>query len=192
MNSAAEKKLIRRVCERDPDAFQQLYETYSRSVYNRCLQLSRSPSTAEDLTQEVFLQVWRKISGFRGESRLATWIFKVATNTALLHLRRRRSHTEFQPHSLHDEGDAFEQCLPAPESELEDRLLIREVLPMLPPAQQLVLMLHEIEGYKHSEISEILHIPAGTSKSNLSRGRSKIRSILLCSAPDTHETSLVA
>ena len=173
-----ENDAIQRAREGDPNAFQALYENYGRYVYGRCLQLTRDPVVAEELSQDVFLQIWRKISGFRSQSKFKTWIYKVTTNTALLHLRKNRQQPAPERRNLPANDDrALEERLSAPDSHLDDQLMILQTMTMLPPAHRRVLMLHDVEGYNHSEIARILDIPAGTSKSNLSRGRRKMRAL---------------
>lgn len=179
MSSESEKKLIRSICAGDPGAFQTLYQNYGHYVYNRCLLLSRNPSIAEDLSQEVFIHIWRKITGFRGESTLKTWIYRIATNTALLYLRRVRARVNSGDCvSFNDGKQIIEKHRTAPYSRPEDVLLIRELMPKLSRTHRITLILHDIKGYKHNEIGRMLGIPVGTSKSNLSRARNQIKSIL--------------
>jgi RNA polymerase sigma-70 factor, ECF subfamily len=174
-----EQEIIRKASAGDPEAFTTLYNTYSRFVYNRCLQLARSSWTAEDLSQDVFLQVWKNLAGFRGASTLKTWLYRIATNTALQYMRKLRSRPALDYSALPANGDdSIEKNLASADPSPDDSLLLLELLPMLTPAQRDAMILHDVKGYKHHEISKILHISSGTSKSNLSRGRSQIKAML--------------
>jgi RNA polymerase sigma-70 factor, ECF subfamily len=174
----SEKETVQRAREGDPNAFQALYKIYGRYVYGRCLQLTRDPVVAEELSQDVFLQIWRKISGFRGQSKFKTWVYKVTTNTVLLHLRKNRQHPPPERcYASPNDDRALEERLSTHDWRPDDQLMFLQAMTLLPPVHRRILMLHDIEGYKHSEIARILDIPAGTSKSNLSRGRRQIRTL---------------
>lgn len=173
-----EKKAIQDARAGDPHAFGMLYENYSEFVYRRCLRLTHDPVIAEDLSQDVFVQVWRKIATFRGSSSLKTWLHRVATNVVFMHLRknrRRASQVQYDSCALGERS--LEESFSSPPSRLDDRMLLSQTVSVLPPGHRAVLMLHDVDGYKHEEIARILGIPSGTSKSNLHRARRQIRTV---------------
>jgi RNA polymerase sigma-70 factor (ECF subfamily) len=160
----------------DPNAFQMLYENYSRYVYRRCLRFTHDPATAEDLSQDVFIQVWRKISSFRGDSTFKTWLHRIATNVVFMHLRNNRRHPPPEQYDLWArDGRYVEERFPSSPPRLDDCLLLHQVVSTLSPGHRTALILHDVAGYKHREIAQILSIPSGTSKSNLYRARQRIR-----------------
>jgi len=163
-----------RAAQRDPFAFQRLYERYKNYVYSVCLRLCKDSSLAEDLTQEVFLHVWRKLGCFRGKALFRTWLYRVAINRVLLHFRKQRIGTL----------SLDEETLPAAESalfrelrhaDLDDCISLRNTLALLSPRYRSVLMLHDIEGYRHGDISRLLGISCGASRAQLYKARVKLR-----------------
>jgi RNA polymerase sigma-70 factor, ECF subfamily len=171
-----EKSAIRNAQNGDPNAFQILYESYSQYVYSRCLRLTRDPAIAEDLSQDVFIQVWKKISTFRGQSKFKTWLHRVATNIVFMYLRKNQRQPALDEHNQHARDERkLEERFSSPASDLDDNLLLYQTISVLPPSHRAVLMLHDVDGYKHDEIARILGIPSGTSKSSLHRARYRIR-----------------
>ncbi len=174
-----EKKVIGRARAGDLHAFGMLYDNYSKNVYSRCLRLTKDPDTAEDLRQDVFIQAWKKISDFRGDSRFGTWLHRVTTNIVFMHFRKKNRHPEESPISrrLNDQW-SIEELISSGPPQLDNRLLLTQAVSALRPGYREVLMLHDVDGYKHDEIARILGIPPGTSKSNLYRAHRQIRSRL--------------
>jgi RNA polymerase sigma-70 factor (ECF subfamily) len=174
-----EKKVIGRARAGDLHAFGMLYDNYSKNVYSRCLRLTKDPDTAEDLRQDVFIQAWKKISNFRGDSRFGTWLHRVTTNIVFMHFRKKKRHPEESPISRRVKDQwSFEEQLSSGPPQLDNRLLLTQAVSALRPGYRAVLMLHDVDGYKHDEIALILGIPPGTSKSNLYRAHRQIRSRL--------------
>lgn len=176
LSSATEKSTIRNAQDGDPKAFQMLYENYSQYVYSRCLRLTRDPAAAEDLSQDVFIQVWKKISTFRGQSKFKTWLHRVATNIVFMYLRKVQRHPALEQYNPPARDKWIKERFASPPSNPEDRFLLYQTISVLPPGHRAVLMLHDVDGYKHDEIARILGIPSGTSKSSLHRARYRIRS----------------
>jgi RNA polymerase sigma-70 factor (ECF subfamily) len=171
-----EKTVIRNARAGDSDAFGMLYDNYSQSIYRRCLRLTGDSVAAEDLSQDVFIQAWRKISTFRGDSRFGTWLHRVTTNIVFMYFREKRRHSaQDQYIALTGDGWSFEERLSSGPPQLDNRLVLNETVSTLRPGYRAVLMLHDIGGYKHHEIARMLDIPAGTSKSNLYRAHRQIR-----------------
>ncbi len=169
-----ESRIVLAAQRGDPDAFQRLYARYKNYVYSLCMRMSKDPVLAEDLTQDIFLHVWRKMATFRGQSLFRTWLYRVTINMVLLHFRKNRVGTL----SLDDE------TLPVAESvllsnnspiHLDDRISLRNMLSVLSPRYRRVLVLHDVEGYRHQDISNLLGITSGASRSQLHKARSKMR-----------------
>ncbi len=162
-----EPALVRRAQERDPHAFEQLYRRHVRRVYALCLRLSANVTHAEELTQKSFLTAWEKLPLFRGESAFASWLHRLAVNTALADLRaeQRRTRRVFGT----DDPAAFETPPPAPAAGA--RLDLEQAIAALPPHARAIFVLHDVEGWKHEEIAEKLGIAPGTSKAQLHRAR---------------------
>ena len=174
-----EKAVIGKARAGDLNAFSMLYATYSQNVYSRCLRLTKDPDTAEDLKQDVFIQAWKKISNFRGDSRFGTWLHRVTTNIVFMHFRKKKRHPEESTITRRvNDQSPIEELLSSGPPQLDNRLLLSQAVSDLRPGYRAVLMLHDVDGYKHDEIAQILGIPPGTSKSNLYRAHRQIRSRL--------------
>jgi RNA polymerase sigma-70 factor (ECF subfamily) len=138
---------------------------------------------AEDLTQEVFLQLFRKMHSFRGESAFSTWLYRVAVNVVLMRLRRKSLTTSSLDEVIElKEGTlSLHQILGAPDGELTtaiDRLNLERAVAQMPAGYKQVFLLHYVEGYGHREISRILGLSIGTSKSQLYKARVRLRQLL--------------
>jgi RNA polymerase sigma-70 factor (ECF subfamily) len=137
-----------------------------------------SVDDAEDLLQEVFLQAHRKLSGFRGDSALGTWLYRLTMNHCLDHLRARQVRMNRATESLDEEG-AEEPTAPAPVVPAAvSRLDLERAIEMLPDGARAAFLLHDVEGFEHREIAQILGISEGTSKSQVHKARMKLRRIL--------------
>jgi RNA polymerase sigma-70 factor (ECF subfamily) len=145
--------------------------------------MAGNPAEAEDLTQEAFLQMFRKIQTFRGESSFSTWLHRVTVNIVLMKFRRKK-HAEV---SLEENTERDEDS-PTPRSEFGetdlrltgsiDRINLQRAIEQLPPGFKSIFILHDIQGYKHEEIGEILGCSAGNSKSQLHKARMRLRALL--------------
>jgi RNA polymerase sigma-70 factor, ECF subfamily len=160
-------------------AFELLYERYHRRTYSLCLRMTSSPTEAEDLTQEVFIQLFRKIGSFRGESAFSTWLHRLTVNQVLMHFRRRSVKNE----KTSEDGEIPEQIVLGTENQARmpvlDRIAITRAVNQLPPGYKSVFMLHDVEGYEHEEVARLLKISVGTSKSQLHKARLKLRGLLI-------------
>lgn len=159
-------------------AFELLYGRYHRRTYGLCLRMTGNPTEAEDLTQEVFIQLFRKIGSFRGESAFSTWLHRLTVNQVLMHFRRRSVKNE----KTSESGEIPEQIVPGTENRLKmpvlDRIALNNAVSELPPGYRKVFLLHDVEGYEHEEVAGILKISVGTSKSQLHKARLKLRTLL--------------
>jgi RNA polymerase sigma-70 factor (ECF subfamily) len=137
-----------------------------------------SVDDAEDLLQEVFLQAHRKLSGFRGDSALGTWLYRMTMNQCLDHLRGRQVRMNRATASL-DEDQADEPVAPAPiVPAAVSRVDLERAIESLPPGARAAFLLHDVEGFEHREIAQILGISEGTSKSQVHKARRKLRAML--------------
>jgi RNA polymerase sigma-70 factor (ECF subfamily) len=166
----------------DAAAFEKIYKTHSHRVYGLCLRMTANPALAEDLTQDVFLQVFRKIHTFRAESAFSTWLYRLAVNVVLM---RRRVKT-LNETSLDAPGEREGETLPPreigrPDQRLlgtVDRVNLKRALKQLPRGYRQIFLLHDVLGYEHHEIAEALDCSVGNSKSQLHKARMRLRTIL--------------
>jgi RNA polymerase sigma-70 factor (ECF subfamily) len=143
--------------------------------------MTNNAAEAEDLTQDAFIQVFRKLATFRGESTLATWLYRVAVNTVLMHFRKKevRPASLDDPQTLGPKGSRYEygvrdDCLAG----CLDRITLARVITQLPDGYRTVYLLHEVQGYKHQEIAGLLECSMGNSKSQLHKAKLRIRELL--------------
>lgn len=162
----------------DMGAFEQLYARHNRRVYSVCLRMTQNVAEAEDLAQEAFIQLFRKIGSFRGESAFTTWLHRLTVNQVLMHFRKRSVKLE----RTTEEGDTPVQIVRGTENPNKmpvlDRIGLEHALKHLPPGYRSVFVLHDIEGHDHEEVAKILGVAVGTSKSQLHKARMKLRRLL--------------
>jgi RNA polymerase sigma-70 factor, ECF subfamily len=162
----------------DMAAFEQLYQRHNRRVYSLCLRMTQNPVEAEDLAQEAFIQLFRKIGSFRGESAFTTWLHRLTVNQCLMHFRKKSVKLE----RTTEEGDTPVQIVQGTANPnampVLDRIALDNALGQLPPGYRTVFVLHDIEGHEHEEIAKMLHVAVGTSKSQLHKARMKLRKLL--------------
>ncbi len=160
-------------------AFELLYQRYHRRTYSLCLRMTNSQTEAEDLTQEVFIQLFRKIGSFRGDSAFSTWLHRLTVNQVLMHFRRRSVKNE----KTSEDGEIPEQIVSGTANPNKmfvlDRLALNKAIEQLPPGYKKVFILHDVEGYEHEEIARMLQLSVGTSKSQLHKARLKLRGLLI-------------
>lgn len=158
----------------DEHAFRRLYDGHVGRIYALCLRLEGDRGRAEELTQDVFVRAWDHLDSFRGESAFGTWLHRLAVN---LVLSDRRSAWR---RSKHEISHAAPEELPAPAREAPAGLALdlEQALAALPPGARTILVLHDIEGYRHEEIAGLTGVSAGTSKSQLFRARQLMREAL--------------
>ena len=176
---AADLELARRCHLGDTDAFETLYRAHAARLYGLMLRMTANPSgEAEDLLQEVFLQAHRKLGGFRGDSALGTWLYRLGVNHCLDHLRGRQARMGRTTDSLDEEG-AAEPMSPEPViTTAITRMDLERAIAGLPPGCRAAFVLHDVEGFEHQEVADMLGISEGTSKSQLHKARLKLRVML--------------
>jgi RNA polymerase sigma-70 factor (ECF subfamily) len=179
----SEAEIVRRVRDGDQTVFEYLYRTHSKRVFAVCLRIVGDPTEAEDLTQEVFLLLFRKIHTFRGDSAFTTWLHRLTVNLVLMSLRKRRTPVipiEATPDS--DEGSPSQGVdVGAPDLSLEgsiDRINLARCIAQLPAGFRTMFVLHDIQGYEHHEIAKLLGRSVGDSKSQLHKARKRLRELL--------------
>jgi RNA polymerase sigma-70 factor (ECF subfamily) len=178
----SEHSLVRRAQSGDEQAFATLFQTHKKRVYSVCLLMTKDVAEAEDLTQEAFLQVFRSVGSFRGDSAFSTWLYRVAVNTVLMKLRRRKTPpilsldepvSAESPSLRRDVGKSDPHLCGA-----IDRIALRRAMQELPEGCRKIFALHEVEGYQHHEIAEMLDCSVGNSKSQLHKAKMKMRDLL--------------
>lgn len=155
-----------------------LFERYHRRVYSVCLRMTHNPAEAEDLTQEVFLHLVKKIGSFRGDSQFNTWLHRLTVNLVLMHFRRgarRREWGTEDPESILLMAQRNKR--PA-NLQLTNKIALASAMARLPRGCRAVFFLYDVAGYKHDEVASLLGCSVGTSKSQLHRARVKLRSLL--------------
>lgn len=178
-----EAEAIERAKNGDAEAFQTLYDRHKRRVYSLCLRMTANTAEAEDLTQEAFLQLYRKIATFRGESAFSTWLHRLSVNVVLMHLRKKNLPLVSLEETTQGGG---EEDVPKKDFGAEDlalagsidRLQLQKAVDELPPGYRTIFVLHDIEGYEHNEIAGIVGCSIGNSKSQLHKARMKLRDLL--------------
>jgi RNA polymerase sigma-70 factor (ECF subfamily) len=176
-----ETQLIARAQQGDEAAFEALFNTHKRRVYSLCLRMTGDTAEAEDLAQEAFLQLFRKISTFRGESAFTTWLHRLVVNVVLMRLRKKG----LQQVSLDEVDNSQEEPVKRDYGGDDQRLLgsidrirLAHVIEALPQGYRNVFILHDVEGYEHNEIAQIMGCSIGNSKSQLHKARLKLREFL--------------
>lgn len=158
-----EKALVARAQQNDYRAYEQLYQLHVGRVLALCYRLCNDRDMAEDLTQDAFVQAWKKLGAFRGDSAFGSWLYRIATNTALSYLRKQ---TPFK-HSL-DVADVGEG---ETRDDVDEQMGLEKAIGMLPDGARAVFVLYSLEGYTHDEIAGMLEIAQGSSKAQLHRAR---------------------
>lgn len=178
----AESEVIQRAQRGDADAFETLYGLHKRRVYSLCLRMTGNTAEAEDLTQEAFLQLYRKIATFRGESAFSTWLHRMAVNVVLMHLRKKGLPQVSLEETLEpQQEDGPKKDFGGPDQTLAgsvDRVNLERAIESLPPGYRIIFVLHDVEGYEHNEIAEMMGCSIGNSKSQLHKARMKLRDLL--------------
>ena len=172
----ADLDLAARIRTGDETAFEELYRLHATRLYNLAYRMAGSPTDADDLLQEIFLQAYRKVGSFRGESSLGTWLYRLGMNHCLDVLRSRQARMGQQTDSLDEEHAA--PIASAPAIGAVSRIDLERAIDKLPPACRAAFLLHDVEGFGHQEVGTILGISEGTSKSQVHKARLRIRQYL--------------
>jgi RNA polymerase sigma-70 factor, ECF subfamily len=169
---------VRLAAAGDMRAFEELYRQYYRRVYCLCLRMTRNVTRAEDLTQDVFVRLFRKLNTFRGEASFATWLHRLTVNEGLMHFRKAPVRAE----QATKDGTAPIRVVAGTENpagmSIIDRISLDEAIKQLPLPYRTVFIMHDVEGYEHAQIGKILGCAVGTSKARLHKARARMRSLL--------------
>ena len=183
-----DKKLIEKAAGGDVEAFEKIIEEYQNIVYSIALRMAGNETDAFDMAQEVFIKLYRNLSKFDGRSKLSTWIYRVASNTCLDELKKRKRIRD-NTKSLNEEFETADDSVvleikdtkPLPEEEIENSELketLNSAILKLSDQHKEVIILRDIEGFSYEEIADITNNSVGTVKSRLSRARAALRKIL--------------
>lgn len=174
----ADLELAKRCSNGDAGAFEELYRQHAGRLFNLASRMVGSQQEAEDLLQEVFLHAYRKLGSFRGDSSLATWLYRLGMNQCLDHLRGRQVRMSQATDSLDDEV-AAEPASPSPATPIAvNRIDLERAIGRLPARCRVAFLLHDVEGFEHHEVAAILGVSEGTSKSQVHKARMKLRGML--------------
>jgi RNA polymerase sigma-70 factor, ECF subfamily len=178
-----EAEVIGKAQAGDMSCFEILYARHKRRVFSLCLRMTGNYAEAEDFTQDAFLQLYRKIGSFRGESAFSTWLHRLSVNIVLMHFRKRGlleiSLEEILEPQQGEEGPRREFGMT--DNILQgsvERITLDRAIAGLPPGYRMIFVLHDIEGYEHNQIAEMLGCSIGNSKSQLHKARMKLRTLL--------------
>jgi RNA polymerase sigma-70 factor, ECF subfamily len=169
-----ERRLVHLASSGDESAFEQLYRAHAGRVFALCLRMSGSRQRATDLTQDVFVHVWQRLSTWRGESVLSSWIYRLTVNLVLSNVRgeQRRQNWEMnddENRETSDESRAQHRSIPPPS--VGDAIDLERAIAALPAGARTVFVLHDVEGYQHGEIAKMTGTAEGTCRAQLHRAR---------------------
>jgi len=173
--------LLRLAREGNEEAFATLFNANKAKVYSLCLRMTSNTAEAEDLTQDAFFQVFRKLGSFRGDSALSTWLYRVAVNTVLMHFRKKGvRHLSLDEPVTREPGAAKREYGTVDErlTKSVDRIALSRAMRELPEGYRKIFLMHEIKGYDHREIANLLSCSVGNSKSQLHRAKAKMRELM--------------
>jgi len=174
----ADMALVERCRAGDLDAFEELYAAHAGKLFSVACRMLGNQSDAEDILQEIFLSAHRKLDGFRGDAALGTWLYRLAMNQCLDHLRSRAARTSQVTDVLDDEPALDEAGSPGLAEQTVAKMDIERALAQLPAGCRAVFVLHDIEGLEHREVAAALNIAEGTSKSQVHKARLRLRALL--------------
>lgn len=173
--------LLRRACKGDVQAFEELMQSHESRIYAIALRMMGNREDAQDCAQEAMVRIYRAMGSFKGQSALATWIYRITMNTCLDELRRRKARKVTSLDSLVDTGWSPTDTGDTPEEHglrVEKQNALNQAIQSLPDDMRAAIILRDVKGYAYDEIASILDANVGTIKSRISRGREKLREIL--------------
>ena len=187
--------LVKRAQQGDSDAFASLFYSHKARIYSVCLRMTNNTAEAEDLTQDAFLQVFRKLATFRGDSALSTWLYRIAVNTVLMHFRKKALRQVSLDEPYNQDAKQVRREYGSRDGRLVssvDRIALARAIKELPVGYRTIFLLHEVEGYEHQEIAELLDCSVGNSKSQLHKAKLRIRELLGYAREEELEVSVAA
>jgi RNA polymerase sigma-70 factor (ECF subfamily) len=176
-----EEALVARAQEGDVAAFEELYLLFRKRVFAICFGIVRNEAEAEDLVQESFLSLFTKLRTFRGESQFSTWFHRLVVNLALTQFRKKGRNNESLDELMEAPDGTFERQLGSVDRELQfvpDRIALERAIKLLSPKFRLIILMHDIEGFKHEEIGQIFGYSIRSSKNLLFRARKSLLELL--------------
>jgi RNA polymerase sigma-70 factor (ECF subfamily) len=179
--------LVQRAQQGDSDAFASLFHAHKSKIYSVCLRMTNNITEAEDLMQDAFLQAFRKLATFRGDSALSTWLYRIAINTVLMYFRKKKLRQVSLDEPFAQDANASLREAPSREYGrtddrlvgIVDRVALVRAIGELPVGYRTIYLLHEVEGYEHREIAGLLKCSVGNCKSQLHKAKLRIRELLL-------------
>jgi len=165
-----ETELINLARNGDNNAFKELFQLNVSHIYAICLRFSACRDLAEELTQRVFIKAWEKLKTFKKASKFSTWLHRIAVNEFLMYKRKEKNFLK-----ILTKNESLTNVVHRQDINIETNIDLEKAITSLPKQAKIILILHDIEGYKHKEISSMLHIETGTSKANLHRARKLLR-----------------
>ncbi len=178
-----DNELVSRAVKGDTAAFEEIHRRYRRLVYAIALRMTGNPADAEDLAQDSFIALMQKMGSFRGEASFTSWLYRLTINQVLMHFRRRKYRPEDQTFDGRMPERSAGGAVTARSFAVLDRIAIDRAVSALPPGYRAVFILHDIEGYEHKEIAQMMGCRVGTAKSQLHRARAKLRALLSNQSP---------
>ena len=175
--------VIRLAQRGDSGAFEHIYRLHAPRVYALCLRLARDPVEAEDFAQEVFMQLFRKIHTFRGESTFSSWLYRLAANQVFMRFRKKKLTMNSLENSTESDEESGSTELLVGVTDLRlsglfDRINLQAAIKQLPAGYKVMFVLHDVQGFEHHEIAKILGCSVGNSKSQLHKARKRLREVL--------------
>jgi len=177
----SEGTLVQRAQRGDEQALATLYQLHNKLVYSVCLRMTNDAAEAEDLVQEAFIQAFRNLNSFHGNSAFSTWLYRIAVNTVLMKLRRKSPPVLSLDEPVSRNSPSLKREIGKRDLNLSgaiDRVALRHAIEELPRGCRQIFELHEFEGYEHHEIAELLHCSIGNSKSQLHKAKKIMRKLL--------------
>jgi len=174
----AEAALVERCRRGELGAFEELYRAHAGRLYSLAVRMLGNHADAEDLLQDIFLSAHRKLDGFRGDSALGTWLYRLAMNQILDHVRSRAGRAGQVTDGLDDASMLADAAGHRLADRAIDRIDLERALDELPDGCRAAFLLHDVEGLEHREVSEVLGIAEGTSKSQVHKARLRLRALL--------------
>jgi RNA polymerase sigma-70 factor, ECF subfamily len=174
----AERAIVERARSGDVPAFESLYRDHAGRVYALCLRMTADAQRARDLTQDVFVRAWERLSAFRGDAAFSSWLHRIAVNEVLMDSRadkRRRNRVTLAEDVAHDNGVTDGEAVSA---DVEQEIDLERAIAALPPGARRVFVLHDVEGYKHEEIARMTGSAPGTLRAQLHRARRLLMEVL--------------
>ena len=179
LTELSDYELAQKAAVGDVAAFEQIYWKHHRRVFGVCLRMTKNVTEAEDVTQQVFLMLFRKIGSFRGDSAFTTWLHRMTVNTTLMHFRKNKTIKESTTETGELPDKIYSDNKKHSETNFVDRIALTRAVSELPDGYRKVFIFHDIQGYEHREIARMLGCAEGTSKSQLHKARRKLKKLMI-------------